>query len=299
MRSYIPSPPFPHVREKILAEVSTFGIGGPALFFAKAQSVDQMRDMILFASQHQMPYFILGKGSNTLFDDQGFCGLVIQNSIETYQQEEGIFKVGSGYSFPRLGQISAKLGYHGLEFAAGIPATVGGAVYMNAGAGTQQTFDVLTQVEYLTPQGELITWQRDQLEWSYRSSSFQKWPGVIIGASFLLEPQENTYEQQHRLLSYRLSTQPYKMKSAGCVFRNPAGESAGRWIEELGLKGRRIGGVVVSPKHANFIVNDQGGSAQDVLALMHEIQQVIYHAKGVVLQPEIRYIPYMGQEAHV
>ncbi|MBS0623957.1 MAG: UDP-N-acetylmuramate dehydrogenase [Verrucomicrobia bacterium] len=296
MPSCIPSPPFPHFQRKELAEYSTFGIGGPARFFACAQNVQAMREMLLYAKAYQLPYFILGKGSNTLFDDRGFDGLVILNGIEGCEHHEGVFKVGSGYSFPRLGQISAKLGYHGLEFAAGIPATVGGAIFMNAGAGPQQTFDALHTVDYLTEEGALITFKKDQLQWGYRSTSFQHQKGAIVGACFVLSKQEEAQAHQRKLLSYRLETQPYKMKSLGCVFRNPQGGIAGKWIEELGLKGLRVGGVSVSTKHANFIVNDQEGSAQDVSELIQKIQERIYKEKGVFLEEEIRRIPYTGPE---
>lgn len=292
MPSCIPLPPFPHVVGKSLAEVSTFGIGGPACLFARAHSIEEMQQMLLYAAHQQMPFFILGKGSNTLFDDRGFDGLVILNAIEGCCQVDHTFTVGSGYSFPRLGQVTAKLGYQGLEFAAGIPASVGGAIFMNAGAGGQQTFDCLHSVDYVTMSGECIRLHKGEMQWGYRHSCFQEMTGAIVGGCFELSTEVGAHQRQRLLVDYRLETQPYKMKSAGCVFRNPIGQSAGRWIEELGLKGMRVGGVSVSTKHANFIVNDQGGSAEDVRTLILLIQERVLNEKGMLLEEEIRYIPF-------
>lgn len=285
--------PFPHLQSKPLSDFSTFGIGGPASYFAEAHTREQMQEMLTYAHQHKLPTFILGKGSNCLFDDRGFNGLVILNRIDYLNHtEEGVFTLGAGYSFARLGGITARLGWSGLEFASGIPATVGGAVYMNAGANGKETFDTLFEVGYVTEEGALVWFKKDELAHSYRTSVFQSMHGAIVEAIFHLTPSVEAKQCQKEILSYRLKTQPYGEKSAGCAFRNPEAGAAGRLIEECGLKGKAVGGAVVSPMHANFIVNAGGASAQDVLALMHTVKECIYEKKGIILEEEIRYIPY-------
>jgi len=287
-----PDLPFPHQKKKQLSEFSTFGIGGPARYFAEAKSVEQMREMLAYAHQTGLPVHVLGKGSNSLFDDRGFNGLVILNRIDFLEQKEHVFTVGSGYSFARLGGVTARGGWSGLEFASGIPATVGGAIYMNAGANGKETADVLAEVGYVTEKGELIRFQKEELHFGYRCSSFHKWRGAIVDSVFHLAPSDKAKVQQKEILDYRLKTQPYGDKSAGCAFRNPAGDSAGRLIDASGLKGLHVGGATISKMHANFIVNTGHAKARDVLELIDEIKEKIYREKGVLLEEEIRYIPY-------
>ena len=284
--------PFPHQTQKQLSEFSTFGIGGPAHYFAEAASGEEMATMLAYAYQTGLAVHILGKGSNSLFDDRGFNGLVILNKIDFLRQSEHIFTVGSGYSFPRLGGLTARKGYSGLEFASGIPATVGGAIFMNAGANGKETADALIEVGYVTEKGELIRFQKDELYFGYRTSSFHKWRGAIVEAIFHLAPSKTAKGDQKEILDYRLKTQPYGEKSAGCAFRNPEGESAGRLIEELGLKGLHVGGASVSEVHGNFIVNRGGAHSVDVRTLLDQIKERIHRERGIVLEEEIRFIPY-------
>lgn len=293
MRSSILLPPCVCQENVPLSGYSTFGIGGPARWFMAITQVEQAIQLIKWAYETGTRYIILGKGSNILFDDRGFPGLVLLNRLESLEQQTNQLQVGSGLSFPRLGQITAKQGLAGLEFAVGIPATVGGAIYMNAGAGGQETYHKLIQVRYLTPQGNEEEWKKNDLIAGYRTSPFQHRGGMIIGATFLLEPKEGVAAKQKEGLEYRLRTQPYGLKSIGCIFRNPSQGNAGKLIESSGLKGLRYGGVSISELHANFIVNDtHQGSAQDVLALIRTIKQRVQEQMGVLLQEEIQFIPY-------
>lgn len=282
---------FSHETNKKLSDLSTFGIGGPARFFAKAHTIDQMILMLKQAYENELSVLIVGKGSNSLFDDRGFDGLVILNKIEHVVWEGSQVCVGSGYSFPRLGAASARKGFAGLEFAAGIPATVGGAIYMNAGANGKQSCNALCSVSFVNQTGDLQTFSRDELAFGYRSSSFQKMDGAIVEATFELKVDKEAKAWQQQIVEYRMKTQPYGMKSAGCAFRNPEGDSAGRLIEVCGLKGMRVGGVSISNMHANFIVNDRSGSSADVLQLIKQVQDHVYREKGISLEVEIRYIP--------
>lgn len=284
--------PFPHQRERPLKDFSTFGIGGPARYFAEARTTFQLQEMLLFAARSSLKVFILGKGSNSLFDDRGFNGLVILNRIDYLKQHENVFCAGAGYSFARLGRVSARNGWSGLEFASGIPASVGGAIYMNAGANGVETAATLFEVGYVTEKGELQQLPRHTLAFGYRSSSFQKWGGAIVEGVFQLTTSTSAKTLQKEQLDYRLKTQPYGEKSAGCAFRNPPYSSAGKLIEECGLKGETVGGACVSLLHGNFIVNKGGAQAKDVLDLMQKIKEHIYEKKGIVLEEEVRYIPY-------
>lgn len=285
--------PFPCKKGTLLKKYSTFGIGGPARYFTEARTLEQMQERVAYACLHSLPLLVIGKGSNSLFDDRGFNGLVILNRLDSLEKrEEGRFCAGAGYSFARLGGVTARAGWSGLEFAAGIPASVGGAIYMNAGANGQETSDVLEEVGYVLPSGELARFKRAELEFSYRASTFQKMQGVIVEGVFKLTLSNEAQHQQHQLLKYRLQTQPYSEKSAGCAFRNPPGVSAGRLIEELGLKGLACNGAAISTQHANFIVNKGNASAEDVQILMEKIQEKVYQERGIHLEQEIRFIPY-------
>lgn len=284
--------PFPHVKGKILADVTSFAIGGPASFYAEAKTAEHLQQMLRYCHEKQLAFFILGKGSNTLFSDKGFNGLVIANKIDTLTQEGSLFTAGAGYSFARLGSQTARLGFSGLEFAAGIPATVGGAVFMNAGANGKETESALVSVTFIEENGESVTLKKEELTFGYRTSCFQQKKGAITSAVFALTPSKEAKDVQRKIVDYRLKTQPYKDKSAGCAFRNPPGLVAGRLIEELGWKGKKVGGAQVSTLHANFIINDGGASAQDIKELVAQIKEAVYLEKGVVLEEEIRYVPF-------
>lgn len=277
---------------KLLSELSTFGIGGPAKYFIEAGSIAEMQEIIQYCHLENLPYIVIGKGSNTLFDDQGFDGLVILNKISFCEYKENQVYVGAGFHFSLLGVQSAKRGLSGLEFASGIPGSVGGAVYMNAGAGGNDTFSVLTEVTYINSEGSCEILAKEQIEFGYRFSSFQKRKGAIAAARFILTPAAGTREKQLSLIDYRLKTQPYKDKSAGCMFRNPQAGSAGALIETCGLKNLSVGGACVSPMHANFIVNKGGATAKDVKELAELVKKMVKEKKGIDLEMEVRHIPY-------
>jgi UDP-N-acetylmuramate dehydrogenase len=282
---------FQHKRR--LSEFSTFGIGGPAAHFVEVKTEEQMEEALGWASGQKLPFLILGKGSNCLFSDQGFPGLAILNKIDFCHWNEEHIQVGSGYSFALLGVQSARKGFSGLEFASGIPATVGGAVFMNAGANGQETCQPLSKVHYLTSDGIRREWARSDIDYGYRTSSFQSLQGVILSAEFILTPSPVARKKQLEIVDYRLKTQPYKDKSAGCVFRNPAPtQSAGALIDACGLKGLEVGGAKVSEMHANFLVNAKGAKAADVLELIQIVQQRVLAQTGFHLEPEVQMIGF-------
>lgn len=275
-----------------LSELSTFGIGGAARYFTEVQTIEQLQETIRYCKREKLPFFILGKGSNSLFDDRGFDGLIIQMKIGFCTMGEEEVSVGAGYSFSLLGVQTARKGFSGLEFASGIPASVGGAIFMNAGANGQEVGDLIKEVTFIDEEGNCEIFPREKMLFSYRHSCFQEKKGAIAAAKFRLIPSLAARKKQLEIIDYRTKTQPYGDKSCGCVFRNPLPEKAGALIEKCGLKGVRIGGAEVSTLHANFIVNKEKATAKDVLALAFHIKECVKRQTGIELEMEIRSVPF-------
>jgi UDP-N-acetylmuramate dehydrogenase len=274
-------------RGRSLSEFSTFGIGGPIEAFAEVKTVADVQSAFSWAKTHNLSVLIVGKGSNCLFSDAHFPGLVLLNKIDHCTIEGSNVTVGAGYSFSLLGVQTARNCLSGLEFASGIPATVGGAVFMNAGANGQETCEVLTAVEYVHADGRVQEFK--DMTFGYRTSPFQQMSGCITAARFILSENAGARKQQLDLVERRMKTQPLKDKSAGCVFRNPGpGVSAGALIDQCGLKGFVVGGAKVSEVHANFLVNENGATAHDVLELIARVQETVLQKTGQHLEPEIR-----------
>jgi UDP-N-acetylmuramate dehydrogenase len=283
----------PLKENQLLSEISTLGIGGPARYYTVAKTAAEMQKSVRFCAQNKIPFLILGKGSNCLFDDRGFEGCVIHNKIDGISEDPpGHFTVGAGYSFSLLGVQTAKAGWSGLEFASGIPASVGGAIYMNAGANACETKDSLTSVAFVDAEGNLTTYLRDEIAFRYRYSAFQDLKGAIAAATFSLTPSESARKKQLGIISYRQRTQPCKEKSAGCIFRNPPGFFAGQLIEAAGLKGLRMGGAQISALHANFFINAGGATSEDFKALIAYAKHVVKEKTDHELESEVRIIPY-------
>lgn len=270
---------------------TTFGIGGKAREFTEVTTISQMQDAILYAQEKKIPFFILGRGSNCLFDDSGINALVILNKIYFCKREANQYYVGAGYSFSHLGSKSARDGYTGLEFASGIPGSCGGAVFMNAGANGSETANVITEVEYITMDGKHEIYRKDQLSFSYRKSCFHDRKGAIVACRFTLQKNKLAREKQLEIIAYRKKTQPLTEKSVGCIFRNPDLISAGALIEKCSLKGLKIGDAKVSDIHGNFIINKGKASAEEVRTLVKHIQKTVKEKEGIDLELEVRSIP--------
>lgn len=286
----MPSPHF--LKDVPLSPYSTMAIGGKADLLAIIETIEEMAKAIRWCHRQAIPFLAIGRGSNCLFDDQGYRGAVLINRIGYLHSQQSHWKVGAGFSFARLGQITAREGWSGLEFAAGIPGSVGGAIAMNGGAQGRETCDALETVLSINSYGELEEWRREELLFGYRSSPFQnsQW-GTIVGATFLLEPSIDALQRQREMMATRYASQPYEKPSAGCVFRNPTQQSAGALLDRLGCKGMRCGGAIVSPKHANFIINEGGATCNDVLELIERLQQKLLSENRQRLELEIHYIP--------
>lgn len=287
------SEPFPFEHQRSLKELCTLGIGGPAHLYIEIHTIDAMQSVLKYCHEKGLRYFILGKGSNTLFDDQGFDGVVIHNKISFCKEiTPGTFHAGSGYSFSRIGAQTARQGWSGLEFASGIPGTVGGAVFMNAGANGTETCEPLLSVDYIDETGKLLTLSSNELSFSYRHSPFHEKKGAIVGATFSLTKSEHARKKQLKIITYRTETQPYDDKSAGCMFRNPSEYPAGKLIEMCQLKGIHLGGAKVSPLHGNFLINTGKATSKEVLSLVKKIQEDVKKQYSIELESEVRYIPF-------
>ncbi len=281
-----------------LKNYCTYGIGGLARYFIEISSIEEMQGAILHCKKRNIPFMVLGKGSNCLFDDKGYNGVVLLNKIDflrfgaSSDEIASSLYVGAGYSFSLLGMQTAKRGLGGLEFASGIPATVGGAIWMNAGANGNETCNPLDSVDFLDADGILHRLKRIDLPFSYRSSPFQKQKGAIVAATFSLTQKKEARQEQLEIVNKRIKTQPLSEKSAGCVFMNPPQISAGALIDQCGLKGFSIGTAAVSTVHANFLINKKDASATEMRTLINEVKRQVFLRTGIDLKDEIRHIAY-------
>lgn len=281
---------------------TTFGIGGPADLFVVAHTVDELRRFVLLAHQHDVPFLILGEGTNLLVADQGIRGLVIRNAcqaVEASAEDDGIWLVraDSGAELGAVAHFAIAQGLAGLEWAVDVPGTVGGAVVGNAGAYSGYVSDNLRGAVVLSPEGEERWWPCSELRLGYRTSTFKEsrrdsaFPPAILSATFALRKDE-TGRLQERADEYRarrVASQPRGM-SAGSVFKRTEQYPAGFLIENAGLKGTRIGGAIMSPIHANFIVNLGTATARDVLELIELIQEAVRREFDILLELEIELV---------
>jgi len=276
---------------EVLAPHTTWKIGGPADVLVIPAGKRELAAAIATLYRHGVGWTPLGRGSNVLVSDRGIRGVVIKlGDAFDYVRFEGAKVIaGSAYSFIKLSVMTGKEGLTGLEFAGGIPGSVGGAVYMNAGAHGSDVSRILTSAEVVLENGQLDVWENENFRFAYRHSALHGRKAIVTEATFELAPGDRR-EIAAAMAAYkdrRLRTQPLQMACAGSVFRNPEGHYAAKLIEEAGLKGLRVGGAEVSTLHANFIVNTGNATAEDVLTLMKRIQQIVESKTGVRLVPEV------------
>jgi UDP-N-acetylmuramate dehydrogenase len=279
-------------RREPLARFTTMRVGGPADLFAEVHNLFELRAIVRFARARELPVFILGRGSDLVISDRGMRGIVVYNRAEQHHFEGNRLTADSGLPMARAATLSKNHGLSGLEFGLAIPGTIGGAVWANAGAHEADVRAILVEAGVARSEGE-VTLDRDGLGLSYRDSALKHVPAgapdVVTWATFELAPADPALiaERLDEIRRWRQAHQPLGLPSAGSVFRNPSGESAGRIIDELGLKGLRIGGATVSEKHANFIVNDQHGTAADVRRLAEQVQARVRSERGIELVFEV------------
>jgi UDP-N-acetylmuramate dehydrogenase len=269
---------------------STMAIGGIAKVMIIPKDIDSLVEIIQRTKIEKLDYFVIGKGSNTIFPDGEINTLIIKisNTLDDFCQEGNVIKVGAGFPVAKLAKQMSKNGFIGLEFAAGIPATVGGAVYMNAGAHLSEMSNVVKNVRTIE-NGKLKNYNLEECQFGYRKSIFQNNNNIIVEVEFELKPGNgiSEFKKMAGNLEYRKEKQPLDLPSCGSVFRNPDNNHAGKLIEECGMKGLIIGGAQVSEKHANFIVNIDGAKASDVKVLIDKIKEEVKKQKGIKLVAEI------------
>jgi UDP-N-acetylmuramate dehydrogenase len=289
-----------------LCDYTSFAIGGPATALIVVEELAELQRLLLFLGEHKIPWRIIGRGTNLLVSDGGFAGIILllgkgfgacnrTLSGSTEKNAGVVIKVGAACSLTRLSGWCIDQGISGLEFVTGIPGTVGGAVIMNAGAWGHELADVIASVTVITSSGQVSTLSRPELKFGYR-----KWHDheqaederVLIEVE--LQGVKADREQIRSLCqSYhqkRQIKQPKGVPSAGSFFKNPPGDAAGRLIEASGLKGLKVGGAMVSPVHANFLVNSGGATAANVLELMEMVQVKVQADSGIMLEPEVHFL---------
>jgi UDP-N-acetylmuramate dehydrogenase len=282
-------------KDEELARHTTMKIGGPADLFIEPTSIEGLKKTMQLVQKYRVNWRAIGRGSNLLVSDQGIEGVVIKlgNNLKDMKLDGTQLTVGAGYSIVALAVLISKKGLSGLEFASGIPGSVGGAVYMNAGAHGSDISKILTDAHILFEDGSLQWLTNDEMEFSYRTSVLQrKRPGMVVEARFQLTEgdKEQIVAVMQKNKDYRKVTQPYDSPCAGSIFRNPLPHFAGKLVEEAGLKGFQIGGAQISEMHGNFIVNAGNAKASDVLQLIEYVKKTIMEKYNIQMETEVEII---------
>ena len=274
-----------------LAKHTHFGIGGEATAYIEISTVSELAALARFHEHWNVPVAIIGRGSNLLVSDTGFKGISVRlvGELANLAVDGNVVSVGAGLSLPALSKTMSRSGLSGVEFALGIPGSVGGALIMNAGAWGSSFGDVVTDVTVMTDSGELVNLTHAEAAFEYRHSGLETY-FCVTGATLALEPGnvDETTARMQTFYKQKVATQPFAEENAGCMFKNPPGDSAGRLIDISGLKGYRIGGAEVSTVHGNFILNLDNATAEDVLKLVAHIQQQVREKTGISLQTEVK-----------
>ena len=273
---------------------TTFRIGGPCDCLIRPRTAEQIRQALLWCRERSVPVFVMGNGSNLLVSDAGWHGAVLQldRCFEDFRISGCEITASAGVHLAKLASAAAQQSLTGLEFASGIPGTLGGAVTMNAGAYGGEMKDVLRQVTVLDEGLEFRTIPAEDLALSYRSSLIQKKDWIVIEAVLSLQEgdRESILERMNELKEKRVSKQPLEYPSAGSTFKRPEGYFAGKLIMDAGLAGYTVGGAQVSEKHCGFVINRGGATAEDVRTLIRDVQRAVEQRFGVRLEPEIRFL---------
>ena len=271
---------------------TTFRIGGPADALALPKTPEEVAEVVRFCHEHAQPYYVLGNGSNLLVSDEGYRGLVLQlyRNFNDIQVNGETITVQSGAMLAAVARTAYQTGLTGLEFASGIPGTIGGAVVMNAGAYGGEMKNVLKEVTVLTKEGEVLVIPAKALELGYRTSVIPKNGWIVLGAVLQLKKgdQEQILARMEELKEQRITKQPLDLPSAGSTFKRTDGYFAGKLIMDAGLRGFTVGGAQVSEKHCGFVVNRGNATAADVWELICEVKRRVKEMTGVELEPEVK-----------
>lgn len=285
---------FNYIENEPLCKHTSFKIGGNAELFVTVYNVEQLKEVLSVCKQNDIPLFVLGKGSNLLISDNGMTGVVLSldGDFKDISIKENRITAGAGVNLAKLCTFALSESLSGLEFAYGIPGSVGGAAYMNAGAYDGEMKNVVYSVTHITRDGELVTLKGDELDLSYRHSVYKTNDNIIlfVTVELIKADAEAIKEKMDDFMNRRKSKQPLEYPSAGSVFKRPQGNFAGTLIEQCGLKGKTIGGAQVSQKHAGFIINVGTATCEDVINLIEYVQKTVQENTGYFLEREIIYI---------
>ena len=274
-----------------LAKHTHFGIGGETTAYIEVSTIEELSALASFHRKWEVPIAIIGRGSNLLVSDKGFNGISVRliGELANMEVEDNVVTVGAGLSLMRLSKVMSKSGLSGVEFALGIPGSVGGALIMNAGAWGSSFGDVVMDVTVMRDTGKLVKLTHDEASFKYRHSGLDAY-FCVVGATLKLQPGDidTITAQMKDFYKQKMATQPFTEENAGCMFKNPPGDSAGRLIDISGLKGYQIGGAEVSTVHGNFILNIDNATAADVLDLVAYIQKQVREKTGISLQTEVK-----------
>ncbi len=275
-----------------LKKHTTFRIGGPADFFVRPNQMQQLAKIVAFCREHSVPYFLLGNGSNLCVSDEGYRGVMIQifQNMSKLTIQGNRLIADAGVLLSKAANQAAEEGLTGMEFASGIPGTLGGAIVMNAGAYGGEMKDIVENVTVLTPEGELRRLSLQELGFSYRTSCIEKEGMIVLSVELLLSQgeKEEIHKTMEELRRRRIEKQPLEYPSAGSTFKRPEGYFAGKLIMDSGLRGYRCGDAMVSEKHCGFIVNAKDATAAEVRQLIEEVQEKVFESFGVHLETEIK-----------
>ena len=281
-------------RNEPMKKHTTFRIGGPADYYLCPHSAKEIQKVVEICREEKLPYFILGNGSNLLVSDQGYRGVVIQlwKNVSDIRVEGCLIHAKAGASLAKIAAEALEEGLTGMEFAAGIPGTLGGAVVMNAGAYGGEMKDILKEVLVMDQQGRIFTLEKKDLKLGYRTSAVKEKGYIVLAAVLELRPgdREEIRKLMEDLKQKRVEKQPLDLPSAGSTFKRPEGYFAGKLIMDAGLRGFSVGGAQVSEKHCGFVVNTGGASASDVLTLIREVQKRVREKFGVELETEVKFL---------
>ena len=280
--------------EEPMAKHTTFQIGGPAQYFVTPGTTEEIKQILKLCKEEEVPYFVMGRGSNLLVSDAGMEGVVLQlyDNYSDFSIDGNQIQAQAGVMLSKIGYVARENSLTGFEFAAGIPGTLGGAVMMNAGAYGGEMKDIIATVQLMDEDGNLFEKTGEEMDFAYRHSIVEEKNLLVLGATLTLQKgdKEAIDEKMKELASARKTKQPLEFPSAGSTFKRPEGYFAGKLIMDAGLRGYQVGGAQVSEKHCGFVINKKNATAADVLKLVSDVKAKVYEEFQVELEPEVRLV---------
>lgn len=283
------------LRDELLSKHTTFRIGGKADYFVKPASENEVVVLVKELNENNIDFYIMGNGSNILASDDGYRGVIVyigENLSDIELLDESTIKAGAGAMLSKVARVALDNSLSGMEFASGIPGSVGGAVVMNAGAYGGEIKDIIVKVKVCDKSGRIFEIANEELDFSYRHSAIQEEGYIVLGAIFTLKPgnKEEISRTVKEISAKRKEKQPLEYPSAGSTFKRPEGYYAGKLIMDAGLRGYRVGGAMVSEKHCGFVINADNATASDVKKLMEDVADKVEEQYGVRLEPEVKFL---------